>query len=472
MQKPRVPKGVPTGGEFAATGHAESDISLDSHEPTADGTTVRSIELEYAEGSSSKFYRTFVTGDDNEGHAVVQYGRIGTAGTTKATSYPSLAEAEAFAAKQVKAKKAKGYQPTAEAEFDIDGADLGSLAAMDLDGQFMRHREAGGTIAADATADEVAAHAAATERAAALAAESDYTPTATQADVTRALEKAGFAKLTDPAPPPVPQLAETISKLELARALDDPGWTTQRKVDGDRFMVQIEDGNIRILNRSGQPKVTNVPAAVVASFAPFKDGNWNFDGEIVGRTFHAFDMAHADGFVDACTSFGERHAILSSVVNTLDSPHVRLVDTAGSDAGAKRKMLRDVKESDGEGIILRRTNTPYEHGTRGAGLMKHKFVSEADVYVKAVDPSKESVTLAVRNAAGEEMVVGKASTIGKGPIAKGDVVEARFAHVLDPENPTMVQPRILRKRSDKAADECHLDQFAEAGTVKDVPAEG
>jgi hypothetical protein len=35
----------------------------------------------------------------------------------------------------------------------------------------------------------------------------------------------------------------------------------------------------------------------------------------------------------------------------------------------------------------------------------------------------------------------------------------------------MVQPRIVRKRTDKTADQCSLDQFAEAGTNKDVPAD-
>ena len=44
-------------------------------------------------------------------------------------------------------------------------------------------------------------------------------------------------------------------------------------------------------------------------------------------------------------------------------------------------------------------------------------------------------------------------------------------HVLDPAEPTMVQPRIVRKRTDKTADECSIDQFADAGTNRDVPAE-
>jgi hypothetical protein len=130
-----------------------------------------------------------------------------------------------------------------------------------------------------------------------------------------------------------------------------------------------------------------------------------------------------------------------------------------------------VKAEKGEGIILRRADAPYRHGNRGHGLLKHKFTNTADVFVHSVDPTKDSVTLAVRDASGKERIVGKASTIGKGAIAVGDTVEVEFQYVLDPANPTMVQPRIQRRRDDKPADQCSLDQFADAGTNKDVPAD-
>lgn len=467
----RVQPGVPAGGQFAEHQHAEVDISLFEAPPVDDDTAgikVEGFELAFKQGSSDKFYRVFAWGDDTEGHAVVQYGRAGTAGTIKATSYGSLEDAQTFAAKQLKAKKAKGYLAVGEAEFDVDADSMADIAAMDLDTMFRTGRSATTELVANATADEKAAHAAAIERAAELAAESDYTPTATLADIRGALDQLAIPRRSGKTIEPIPQLAETVPKADLGARLDDVHWVAQKKLDGDRFMVHIDNGEVRVLNRSGQPKKTNVSGAAVASFAPFTEGTWNFDGEMVGRTMHVFDLGHADGFVDADTPFEDRHTALAAVVSTLDSPHVRLVECSGTDGASKRQMLRDVKERKGEGIILRRRSAAYQPGTRGHGLLKHKFVSEADVFVKSVDPSKVSVTLAVRDSSGKERIVGKASTIGKGPVAVGDVVEAQFAHVLDPDNPVMVQPRIMRKRTDKTAAECSLDQFADSGTVKDV----
>lgn len=473
MSQIRQPKGIPVGGQFATQTHDEVDIALVEVPSTGEpaGTKVEGFELAFKQGSSDKFYRVFAWGDENEGHAVVQYGRAGTAGTIKATSYGSLDDAQAFAAKQLKAKKAKGYLAVGEAEFDVDADSMADIANMDLDTMFRTGRTATTELVANATADEQAAHAAAIERAAALAAESDYVPTATLADINAGLSELGLTRRSGKTMEAIPQLAETIPKAELGATLDNPNYVTQPKLDGDRFMVHIDNGEVRVLNRHGQPKKTNVSGAVVASFAPFTEGTWNFDGEMVGRTLHVFDMGHAEGFVDADSPFEDRHAALAAVVSAMDSPHVRLVGCSSTDGADKRKMLQDIKERKGEGIILRSRHATYKPGTRGHGLLKHKFVSEADVYVKSVDPSKESVTLAVRDASGKERIVGKASTIGKGTIGVGDVVEAQFAHVLDPDNPVMVQPRIMRKRTDKSAGECSIDQFADAGTIKDVDAQ-
>lgn len=468
--QPRTPAGVPTGGEFASKGHSEADISLGA--PPASGRTVEAFELAFQQGSSDKFYRVFVWEDDAGGHAVVQYGRTGTSGTTKQTDYPDGAAASAFATKQLKAKKAKGYLPTAESAFDLDVIDIddGPVSPLDLEAAFNRNRGAATELVADATADDAAKAAAAAERMASLAVDSDWQPTATEEDVRRALadfEMDHTADLLEA----VPQLADTVPKGELGAHFDNPAWVAQRKVDGDRMMIRVTDGTVEVLNRHGQPKTTNITAGVVATFSPLKTGTWCFDGEMVGQRLHLFDLPHADGYVDANCGFERRHAALEAAVGALNSPHVAVLGHTGGSAAAKWDLLGEVKEAKGEGIILRRADAPYRHGNRGHGLLKHKFTNTADAYVHSVDLSKDSVTLAVRDASGKERIVGKASTIGKGAIAVGDTVEVEFQYVLDPANPTMVQPRIQRRRDDKPADQCSLDQFADAGTNKDVPAE-
>lgn len=476
MKRPLVPKrgqttAKSTPGSFAPGRHDEPDASLsDGSAVTLYGPPVRAVELSFQAGSSDKFYRVFTWEDDDGGHAVVQYGRTGTAGTLKQTDYPSLEEAETFAAKQLRSKQAKGYEAVGEASFDLTDADLNAAGgvASALDGRFERSRQAPGSDGPAASSSPSADVDRATDNHTAAAAASSWTPACSQADIETHLDSLGLRRTTaDADPGMIPQLAATFPDDDLDGLMSNPRWVVQPKLDGDRFVVEIKDGRILALNRQGQPKTTNVSSDVLASFSSFTEGDWRFDGEMVGRTLHVFDVAHADGFADSDAPFEHRHAVAAAIVDKLGSPHVRIVECTSGLQSDKKAALASIRDARGEGIILRDTSARYRSGFRGEGLLKHKFVSEADVYVKSVDPTKESVVLAVRDRSGRERIVGKASTIGKGDIKAGDVVEARFAHVLNPDEPVMVQPRILRKRTDKSADECSIDQFIGTDTVKD-----
>lgn len=422
--------------------------------------TVEAFELRFQAGSSDKFYRVFTWSDGGEGHALVQYGRTGTSGQLKATTYPDLDAANAFAQKQAGAKKAKGYLHHAAARFTTDTVALDGLT---LDRLFTTNL-ATTTDALDADAagtDTKRAEAAA--RAASLTAEF-AAPTVTQADVENALTATGIVatRLVDATSTPIPQLAETADSLD--DLLTDPRWVAQEKVDGDRLLVVVTDGQVVALNRSGQPKTTNLTADMLAPFTAFTSGRWVFDGEIVNRTLHLFDLAEANGYVTTDTPFFERHEALTVIVALLASDHVHLVPVYGPASRDKNLLLDSVTDDQGEGLIFRERTARYSYGHRGNGLRKHKFINEADCYVAAVPTEKSSVTLAVKDSNGSEVIVGHASTIGKTTVTVGDVVEVRFQAVLDPANPTMIQPRILRRRTDKTADECHLAQFATAGT--------
>lgn len=422
--------------------------------------TVEAFELRFQAGSSDKFYRVFTWSDGGEGHALVQYGRTGTSGQLKATTYPDLDAANAFAQKQANAKKAKGYVSHAAARFTTTSVALDGLA---LDGLLIANI-AGSTAALEAAAsdtdrkrDEAAA------RAASLTADV-AAPESTQADIEDALATTGIVatRLVDTTSSPVPQLAETADSLE--DLLADSRWVAQEKVDGDRLLVVVTDGQVVALNRSGQPKTTNLTADMLAPFKAFTSGRWVFDGEIVNRTLHLFDLAEANGYVTTDTPFFERHEALTVIVTMLASDHVQLVPVHGPASRDKNLLLDNVTDTQGEGLIFRERNARYSYGHRGNGLRKHKFINEADCYVTDVATEKASVTLAVQGPGGREVIVGRASTIGKATVAVGDVVEVRFQYVLDPANPTMIQPRILRRRTDKTATECHLAQFATAGT--------
>jgi len=64
------------------------------------------LELSEDTDVSHKFYEVIV--QDSE--VTIRYGRIGTAGTSKTTAYPTLEKAQAEAAKKIKQKLKKGYE--------------------------------------------------------------------------------------------------------------------------------------------------------------------------------------------------------------------------------------------------------------------------------------------------------------------------------------------------------------------------
>ena len=66
--------------------------------------------LECVQGTSSKFWRGSVSGDQ----MTIQYGKIGTPGVTQIKDFPSDAAAQAFLAKQEAAKLKKGYSAAAD----------------------------------------------------------------------------------------------------------------------------------------------------------------------------------------------------------------------------------------------------------------------------------------------------------------------------------------------------------------------
>ncbi len=70
--------------------------------------------MEYVEGTSSKFYEVMIV---ESGVCVLRWGRIGSAGQSSVTAYPTYDEARDQGLKQVFAKKSKGYVTKYEATF-------------------------------------------------------------------------------------------------------------------------------------------------------------------------------------------------------------------------------------------------------------------------------------------------------------------------------------------------------------------
>ncbi len=423
--------------------------------------TVSATELEYIDprSNSEKFYRVFRFGTVT----CNQYGRIGTYGTfTPRKDAGSEAKAAAVAQKAVAGKLAKGYNVVAAGSMTLP--DVPNDAALD---------KLGAALPAN---DEAAAMPTEREDSAAVVEvnqSNEIDPGVLHA-VIHALDGVATRKLVpSPTNPTRPMLATSAKPSQVQSLLESDRFDAQLKLDGDRVVVEVIDGQVKALNRAGQPKVKNVSAEMLAPFRQLTKGRWVFDGEVVGRTLWLFDMPAADfgryGYHDESSPWSIRDLHLRHVFDVLlgDNENVRWVPTYSGDA--KAELLDYAAGTDKEGVIFRDVSGAYESGKRSKVLWKFKFENEADCVVKEVAPGgKESVVLGTYRD-GELVKVGHASTIGKSPTPQeGDVWEVKFLYVVSAEHPTMVQARLVRKRTDKSAAECHIDQFATAVTDKAV----
>lgn len=384
-------KGVPTGSSSAADRVAALDdfdasepASLDDWDDTGDPETVENVgsdsdrddpsgrihgmetievtaaEFTFTEGSSNKFYRLYRHGSVYS----TQYGAIGVYGTFGTKDLGSEDAATKAFDKEVKKRLSKGYVQTKAVTLVFDKTPTESA----LDGAMGRTQA--GTFAADgATAAPVSA----------VVTTDDFRPDPEVFGrvliATGARPQAGV----EVSRPVYPMLAQTVDPADLKGLLDSPTYAVQPKYDGDRFVVEVVDGQVSVYGRNGQAKQRDVNRELLAPFGQLTAGRWVFDGEMIaGRTLVLFDMVEAGGQIDQNSTFTQRNEMLARTVGALfgDSQTVKVAETATTPA-AKRQMLDDAAANQREGIIVRYAHAPYRAG-RSDDLLKHKFIREAD----------------------------------------------------------------------------------------------
>lgn len=433
-------------------------------------TQIHIIEGQYVDprAGNDKFYRAFAI----DSRWFTQYGPNGT--LAKVTAPKDLGSTEAAltaAQKKMAGQFKKGYQPHRSGALTVDaGIDITDASAMDALARMLP----AGSVDAVITEPVAPVDLAMTVRDDLV----DHILNCWMPNV--GLDKPATSTDTAPLLPVRPMLASVQSAEVVEAAMLSDDWAAQFKYDGDRVVIEVQDGIITVLNRQGQAKARNIGSEHLEVFTALHRGRWVFDGEVVGRTLVLFDLAQAtvDGrtWVNEASTFWHRFWILDQVRKGLDIP---LVDDASENASVvlapsawdestKAQFLADAIAQQREGIILRHRDGLYEHGRRSTTLVKHKLIKQADVVVMARHSTKESVSLGVHDAAGNLIEIGAASTIGKGRVDVDDVWLVTFLYVTDPRFPRLYQPRLVSLRHDKAASECSLEQFADAGTTKAV----
>lgn len=388
---------------------------------------------------NDKFYRTFVY----DSTYVFQYGRNGQIGTFKTTQCPSPEQAQTLARKKFADKIKKGYRLSRSGTLEVTPPTSDDVTWLD---ELVTVVPVTGSPTTSEKPTPVT-----------------LTLTAVDPYDVEALMGPRFAREHQPADIR-PMLARPTGNDTLAELLTDNTWGVQYKYDGDRVVIIINEGQISVLNRAGETKTRGISAALLAPFTGFATGYWAFDGEIVDRTIVLFDVLYADCWIGPGDRFIKRYQTLRTLSGLLRGPVLAPLSTTTAD---KKAMLTDARDNAREGVILRALSAPYDMARRSPDLLKYKFTHSADLIVTALADDKDSATLSVYD--GDALrVIGSASTIGKGDVEIGDVWEVEFLYTVNPNHPRMVQPRLLRVRTDKSATECLIDQFAHTVTNREV----
>lgn len=253
-----------------------------------------------------------------------------------------------------------------------------------------------------------------------------------------------------------PMLADSINVAAIGPYLEDPNYWLQQKLDGDRILMRVIDGEVTALNREGEVRRNPVPRKI---FDAFRDlpGTWFFDGELVDDTFWIFDLPVADTAVGIVHPYEFRLDVLHRIfAGWSPPPCVRLLPTA-KDHNQKSALFERIRADSAEGAILRRFDGQYRPGKRSAVMLKAKFVRTVDVVITTVGlDDRASATYGLYDN-GALVPAGSCSTAGRPHVKVGDVAEIRYLYASDTGQ--LYQPVLLRLREDKSASQCTVDQL-------------
>lgn len=261
-----------------------------------------------------------------------------------------------------------------------------------------------------------------------------------EAIATMARESSGF----------IPQLLLPVEQDDLEALIADDAYCAQRKYDGERRFLIVEDRAATGGNRKGQ--TVALPAAIATAARTIGD-SVVLDGEQVGDNYYCWDILRRNGKDLTSLPMEERQFILARQVMPQRGPSIHVAETMYG-AEDKRWLLERVKAEGGEGVVFKRRDAAYEPGKPGskASWRKFKFWNSLSAVVGQVN-DRRSVGLELFDGEGGRIAVGNVTIPANREIpAEGDVVEVSYLYAYD--GGSLFQPTYLGKRSDIDPAEC------------------
>lgn len=233
----------------------------------------------------------------------------------------------------------------------------------------------------------------------------------------------------------------------LGSYINDAAWQVEEKYDGIRM---VGTGRRGCLNRNMDTLTKPIPTAVRKYVESMPEGVL-LDGELVGERWHVFDLLIV----------GRLHAPLHARQDMLATFLTRYADASvvrvqpAVTSAEKITLVHDVLMGGREGVLLKSRTAPHTSG-RSLTWLKVKNTRTVDAVISRLHTDREAadVSVLVDPASKRWKVIGTVSMVGR-RAKKGDVVEVEYLYMRD----KLVQPRILRVRDDKRADQCTPDQL-------------
>ena len=224
-------------------------------------------------------------------------------------------------------------------------------------------------------------------------------------------------------------LEETNSPLEFI-AGDE--WVAQEKLNGERMVVMVKEGQVSAYNRQGEPKELPAVVEAVALTSPV---DFILDGEWVDGGFVAFDALSISGVDLTSLPQVSRFAALQTISPFLT---VRQATTQTE----KVEMLETIRVEKGEGVVFKSLFGTYLSGRSAVGV-KFKFWKSGSFMVEAINIAKGTASLGQ---------FGNCAFPFAGMWPKvGEIIEVRY--LLITKHGKLSQPTFLGVRNDLTAED-------------------
>lgn len=247
------------------------------------------------------------------------------------------------------------------------------------------------------------------------------------------------------------QLLNEIEEEDADKYINDPKWGMQEKFDGRRLAIKVLDGKAQAINKKGQFIDTN---QAVIDMVKSVGHNITVDGEIVGDTYHIFDLITFIAEDAREWNVEERHAELGNTKALAAN-----VAPMWTTAAEKRKAFDDLRANNKEGVVFKLLNSTYTGGrpSSGGSQIKCKFWDSATVVVTSVSESKRSVGVSVQWR-DDTLPIGNVTIPPNYKVpAVGAIVEVKYLYY----NPggALYQPQYKGERDDQDIGDCLYRQL-------------